>query len=130
MARRRETYHLDPVKHNAPIPMGAKVGNVLYSSAIGGANPATGEMPPDIDEQCANAFQNLRNLLARAGATPDDIVRISVYTRNEANRGAVNKPWLEMFPDEHDRPARHQLVVENLPQPYDVQIEVIAVLPQ
>jgi 2-iminobutanoate/2-iminopropanoate deaminase len=129
MAGRRQTYHLDPVKHNAPIPMGAKVGNIIYSSAIGGANPATGVTPEDIDEQCENAFQNLRNFLAKAGATTDDIVRINVFMKSEANRQKINKPWLEMFPDEHDRPARHQLVIENLPAPYDVQIEVIAVLP-
>ncbi|MPZ47968.1 MAG: RidA family protein [Dehalococcoidia bacterium] len=126
---RRETYHLDPVKHNAPIPMGAKVGNVVFSSAIGGANPATGVVPEGIDEQCENAFQNLRNFLAKAGATTDDVVRISVFMKSEANRQKINKPWLEMFPDEQDRPARHQLVVENMPLPYDVQIEAIAVLP-
>jgi 2-iminobutanoate/2-iminopropanoate deaminase len=130
MTRRRETYHLDPVKHNAPIPMGARVGNIIFSSAIGGAHPDTGVVPSDIDEQCENAFRNLRNFLAKAGATTDDIVRINVFTKSEANRGKVNNPWLEMFPDENDRPARHQLVVENMPQPYDIQIEVIAVLGQ
>jgi 2-iminobutanoate/2-iminopropanoate deaminase len=129
MAGRRETYHLDPVKHNAPIPMGAKVGNIIFSSAIGGANPDTGVVPPDIDEQCDNAFKNLRNFLAKAGATPDDVVRVNVFTKEEANRAKVNKPWLDMFPDENDRPARHQLVIPNMPQPYDIQIEVIAVLP-
>ena len=127
---RRQTYHLDPVKHSAPIPMGAKVGNIIFSSAIGGADPATGIVPQgDIETQCENAFTNLRNFLAKAGATTDDIVRINVFMKSEANRQKINKPWLEMFPDENDRPARHQLIVENLPAPYDVQIEVIAVLP-
>jgi 2-iminobutanoate/2-iminopropanoate deaminase len=127
---RRTTYHLPPVKHTAPIPMGAKVGNVLYSSALGGMDPVTGEMPKDIETQCENAFKTLRNLLAKAGASADDIVRINVFMKDEANRQKINKPWLDMFPDEDDRPARHQLVISNMPEPYDVQIEVIAVLPQ
>src|SRR5688500_18131172 len=125
---RRTTYHLHPVRHNAPIPMGAKVGNILYSSAIGGAAPDTGVVPEDIETQCDNAFLTLRNLLEKAGGTIDDVVRINVFMKDEANRAKINKPWLEMFPDEDNRPARHQIVIPNMPEPYDVQIEVIAVL--
>jgi 2-iminobutanoate/2-iminopropanoate deaminase len=87
-------------------------------------------MPKDIETQCENAFKTLRNLLAKAGASADDIVRINVFMKDEANRQKINRPWLDMFPDEDDRPARHQLVISNMPEPYDVQIEVIAVLPQ
>jgi 2-iminobutanoate/2-iminopropanoate deaminase len=42
-------------------------------------------------------------------------------------RDAVNKPWLEMFPDENDRPARHATQAD-LPGGMLVQLEIIAVL--
>ena len=31
---RRQTIHIPGVAHNAPIPFGARVGNVVYSSGI------------------------------------------------------------------------------------------------
>ena len=61
------------------------------------------------------------------GRTPDNIASMKVYLKDEKLRDAVNKAWLKMFPDEHDRPARHALKVE-LRGEVLFQIEVIAVL--
>ena len=125
----RESIEIPPVVHNNPIPMACRVGNVLFTSGISGADPQTGEMPASQEQQARNAFANLQRVLDKAGAVAEDVVYVSVMLKDNAYRELVNKPWVEMFPDEDDRPARHQLVVENLPSPYDVQIEVIAVLP-
>ena len=46
MPSKRRSIHVEGVEHVAPIPMGAVVGNMLFSSAIGGIDPATGETPP------------------------------------------------------------------------------------
>ena len=32
--------------HNAPIPLGARVGPLICSSGISGKDPATGQLPP------------------------------------------------------------------------------------
>jgi 2-iminobutanoate/2-iminopropanoate deaminase len=122
---RRQTYEIRPVGHNAPIPMAAKVGNIIVTSGIPGTDPATGQMPDSLEQQAKNCFRNLENVLAKAGATPGDIVRVTVFIKSNANRQLVNPAWLEMFPDEHDRPARHQTVVETLN--FDIQIEAMAV---
>ena len=42
MGGKRRSLHVDGVQHGAPIPMGALVGNVLFSSGIMGIDPATG----------------------------------------------------------------------------------------
>ena len=124
---KRVSIELPGVPHNAPIPMGAKIGNMVYSSGISGRDGATGELPPDPDRQAEVLFENIRKFMELAGGSPDDIVRMTVYLKEEEYRDAINKPWLKMFPNEHDRPARHAI---KSPVRGNVlfQIEVVAVL--
>ena len=126
MAKRR-VIDIDPVRHSAPIPMAVLVGNVLMTSGIMGADPATGELAEDAADQARFAFANMKRVLASAGGTVDDIVKITVFVKDLAYRELVNRPWLEIFPDENDRPARHTIKAE-LPGTMLVQIEVFAVL--
>jgi 2-iminobutanoate/2-iminopropanoate deaminase len=122
----RQSYEIQPVGHHAPIPMAARIGNMIMTSGIPGSDPATGEMPASLDEQARNCFRNLENVLAKAGAGKDDVLRVTVFIKSNANRQVVNPAWLEMFPDEQTRPARHQQVVETLN--FDIQIEATAVV--
>jgi 2-iminobutanoate/2-iminopropanoate deaminase len=69
----------------------------------------------------------MQRVLASAGGTVDDIVKITVFVKDLAYRELVNRPWLEIFPDENDRPARHTIKAD-LPGTMLVQIEVFAVL--
>ncbi len=101
---RRQTIHIPGVQHNAPIPYGARVGNVIYSSAIQGINADTGELPEDVYEQARQCFRNMHTFLEIAGATPDDIVRLTCFLADLGDRQALNEPWLALFPDENDRP--------------------------
>lgn len=116
------------VEHTAPIPMGSRVGNMIFSSGIMGADPKTGVIPDDAAQQAEFAFQNLRTFLELAGAKPEHVGKVTVHVKNEADRDLINKPWLEMFPDPHHRPARHA-VQANLRRNMLFQLEVIAVLP-
>lgn len=125
---RRRTIHIPGVRHNAPIPYGARVGNVVYSSAIQGINADTGELPDDAAEQARQCFRNLRTFLECAGASPDDVVRMTCFLADLADRPALNEPWLEMYPDENDRPARHTSKYDPPPGGMKVQIEVVAVV--
>lgn len=125
---RRQTIHIPGVAHNAPIPFGARVGNVVYSSGIQGINADNGELSEDVNEQARQCFRNLLTFLEHAGATTDDIVRITCYLQDLADRPSLNGPWLEMFPDEDDRPSRHTSQYNPPPGGMKVQIEVIAVV--
>lgn len=125
---RRQVYEIPGVKHNAPIPFAARVGNMLYSSAIQGINADTGDLSEDVYEQARQAFKNLRTLLDVAGVSSDDIVRMTCFLKDLGDREALNDPWLEMFPNEHDRPARHTSQYDP-PRGMKVQIEIAAVLP-
>jgi len=122
----RQSFEIPNVKHNAPIPMACRVGNILYTSGIMGRSMETGEFPESVEDQARECFKNLRAILDQAGATPEDVVKVTVFIKNNNIRQAVNPAWLEMFPDEHSRPARHQTVVETLN--FDIQIEAMAVI--
>ena len=98
------------IGHKAPIPLGARVGNLICSSGIAGKDPATGALPADGAAQTANAFANLQALLlAAGGATLADVVRkLSVYAeRRRAARRRQHPLAAQCFPDPDDRPARH-----------------------
>jgi 2-iminobutanoate/2-iminopropanoate deaminase len=118
---------LPGASHNAPIPAGARVGNILCSSAIAGKDPATGQLPDDMAMQVRNAFANLRALLEAGGATLVDVVKLAVTIRDNAVRDAINAEWLDCFPDPHDRPARH-ITVHPLQHGMWLQLEVMAVI--
>ena len=124
---RRKSIHINGMEHGAPIPNGAVIGNMIFSSAISGKDAKTGVLSPEADEQAVAMFRNLRLFMEAAGGSPENIAYMKVYLKEEKYRDAVNKAWLDMFPDEHDRPARHSIKADlrgnNL-----FQIEVIAVL--
>ena len=128
MAEKGRSIHVDGVKHGAPIPMGARVGNMIFSSGIMGADPATGTVPEDLESQCVFAFANMKTMVENAGGTIKNIGTIKVYMKDRSQRGAVNRPWLEMFPDEEDRPARHAIEYDAFPPGVLVQLEIVAVV--
>jgi len=124
---KRKSIHIKGMEHGAPIPNGAVIGNLVFSSAISGKDAKTGLLSDDPDEQAEAMFRNLRLFMESVGGTPDNIAQMKVYLKDEKYRDNVNGPWLKMFPDEHNRPARHALKVD-LRGKVLFQIEVIAVL--
>ena len=128
MAGKGRSIHVEGVQHGAPIPVGARVGNMIFSSGIIGADPAIGQVPVDLESQCVFAFANMKTMVENAGGTIENIGSIKVYMKDRLQREAVNRPWLEMFPDEDDRPARHAIEYGAFPPGVLVQLEVIAVV--
>lgn len=112
---------------DTPIPMGARVGNMIFSSGILGKDPATNQLPEGAAEQVSFAFQNMKTLVTRGGGSLNDIARVTVFIKNNSVRPHINMHWLELFPDPEDRPARHIQVVD-LPGTMLVQLEMIAVV--
>ena len=124
---KRQVLEIPGISHAAPIPMAVKMGNLLFSSAIMGEDPETHSLPPEPERQAELVFNNIRTLLDKAGGTPDNIARMTIFLKDLAYRDLVNEQWLKMFPNEDDRPARHALQVD-LPRGMLIQVEIIAVL--
>jgi enamine deaminase RidA (YjgF/YER057c/UK114 family) len=129
MAGRRTSINIPGMAHGAPIPMGSRVGNVVYSSAISGRDTEKNVIPSDPDEQAFTLFRNIEKFMEIAGGTTDDIVKMTILMKDEKDRESINKAWLKMFPDEHSRPARHALTTEVRGGPL-FTIELVAVLDQ
>lgn len=124
---RRQVVEIPGVTHSAPIPMGCRIGNLIFSSGIAGKDPATDQAPPDPARQAEVMFSNLRTFMARAGGSLDDIAHMTVFVKDDAYREELNREWLKAFPDPEDRPARHTLRFD-LPRGMLLQCEVVAVL--
>jgi enamine deaminase RidA (YjgF/YER057c/UK114 family) len=110
-----------------PIPQACVVGNILVSGGISPVDPNTGSVPEGTDEQVELAFANVRRVLDAAGGKPEDVVKCTVFVRDKAIRPVIDKHWLELFPDQASRPARHTLRTD-LAGPLQIQLEITAVL--
>ena len=109
------------------IPMGSRIGNVIYSSGISTADPETGERPDDLDKQAENMFKNMAKFMELAGGTVDDIIFVMLLLKDRGTREYVDKHWLLTFPDADSRPARHALQTE-LGGGQDMQALITAVI--
>ena len=89
MAEKGRSIHVDGVKHGAPIPMGARGGNMIFSSGSMGADPVTGTVPEDLESQCVFAFANMKTMVENAGGTIKNIGTIKVYMKDRSQRAAV-----------------------------------------
>jgi 2-iminobutanoate/2-iminopropanoate deaminase len=128
MSSKRESFDVEGLGHANPIPAVSRIGNVVATGGVSGTDTRTGRMPEDVPAQCANMFANLRKVLAAAGATPEDVIRVTVWIKRPEIRADVNKEWLVMFPDPHSRPARHTMFYDQFTSPMAVQCEAWAVI--
>src|SRR5215216_4413507 len=109
---KRQSIHIEGFVHKNPIPNASRIGNLLMSSIINGVDPATGKVASTLEQQCHFIFGHVRAIMAAAGGSPDDIVKMTVWMKDRSQRDAVNVEWVKMFPDEHARPARHTIRAE------------------
>ena len=110
-----------------PYSQAVKNGNTLYLSGQIGMIPATGELvSADVREQTAQALKNMKAVLAAAGATPENVVKTTVFLTDMADFQAVNAVYAETFAS--DAPARSCVAVAALPKGARVEVEAIAVL--
>jgi 2-iminobutanoate/2-iminopropanoate deaminase len=103
---KRQAIDLAYMLHGNPFPMGSKIGNFVMSGAIHCNEEQTGQIPEDPDAQAAAMFNNIRNFMAAAGGTTDDIVKLTLLVADAQYRTQLNNEWVRMFPDEATRPTR------------------------
>ena len=127
-AGKRRSFEIEGLGHANPIPAVSRIGNIVATGGVSGTDTTTGKVPEDVAAQCANMFANLQKVLAAAGATPEDVIRVTVWIRRPEVRAEVNKEWVAMFPDPHSRPARHTMFYDQFTNPMVVQCEAWAVI--
>lgn len=111
-----------------PIPTASRVGPLVASGGILGMNPADGLIPEDLAGQVELAFANVSAVMDAVGGTVDDIVKFTCFVSDRNSREQINVKWLEMYPNDRRRPARHTLT-HALPGHVLLQIEILAYVP-
>lgn len=125
----RRSIEVEGFSHGVqPIPAASRVGNIVMTGGVYGLDPKTGKIPDDVEQQAELMFFNLKRIMTAAGGSMDRIVKMTIYVKVPEGRAAVNKQWLEAFPDPASRPARHTFQNDHLPANMLVQCDATAVL--
>jgi reactive intermediate/imine deaminase len=114
-----------PISHHAN---GVRAGDTVYVSGQV-ALDAAGRLvaPGDVVGQTRQALDNVKTVLAAAGATLDDVVKVTVYLANVDDRPRVNEVRKAYFGA--NRPASTLVEVSRLAiAGLLVEIEAIAVI--
>ena len=110
-----------------PYSQAIKAGNLLFLSGQIPLDPSTGAIVEgDVTIQTERVFQNLRAVLAAAGASFDHVVRTTVFLADMNDFAAMNAVYGKYVTD--PPPARSTVQVARLPRDVRVEIDVIAVI--
>jgi 2-iminobutanoate/2-iminopropanoate deaminase len=91
-------------------------GFVFTNGSIG-TDPATGELPPDLETQTRNTLERLHRILGDANSDLAHVVKVNVYLDDiESDFDAMNEVYREYF-SEHgiDEPPARTTVGCRLP---------------
>lgn len=94
------------------------------NSIAGAEVDALGTTRLDIKEQTRAVIENVREILASAGATLTDVVEVTSYLVNMNDFSGYNEVYGDFF--DYDGPARTTVAVHQLPHPH-LLIEIRAV---
>ncbi len=103
----RRSIAIEGLSHQTAIPVASKVGPLLASSVIAPFDPGTRNVPDSIEAQYANIFRHAELMLQEAGGGWEHVVKMEFWLAQAADRPALEPFWVERFPDEESRPARH-----------------------
>lgn len=133
MARRPATHDLITSK-KAPKPVGP------YAHAVRVQNPGamlfvSGQLPievpsgqvfkGDVGRQAQIALTHVRNIVADAGFSMDEVVKVTIYLTDMDKYDAVNQAYQKMFVG-MNMPSRSVVQVAALPKGVDVEVEALA----
>lgn len=116
---------------NAPAAIGpysqaVEAGRMVFVSGQLPVDPATGEFAEGgIKELTRQSLTNMKNILAEAGLTMDNVVKTTVFLADMADFAAMNEVYATFFAGV--APARSAVAVKTLPKGALVEIECIAV---
>ncbi|MEA5463425.1 RidA family protein [Leptothoe sp. PORK10 BA2] len=119
----------------APAPVGpynqaiVASGEMVFASGQVALDPSSGALVGDGDVavQTQQCLDNLKAVLAAAGATMADVVKTSVFLKDMNDFGTMNGVYGTYF-EEATAPARACVEVARLPKDVLVEIECIAVI--
>lgn len=102
----------------------ASGSKTVYLSGQIGLEPATGELVSEnFEGQVRQAFANLEAVVQEAGATLNDIVKLSLFLTDLSKFASANAIMAEIIPQPF--PARSTIGVASLPKGAQFEVEAI-----
>jgi 2-iminobutanoate/2-iminopropanoate deaminase len=111
-----------------PYSQAVRIGNFLYTSGQVALDPASGAVVAGgVAEQTTRVIENLKAVLAAAGASLAQVVKTTVFLKNMGDFAAMNEVYGRYFAGQGVvAPARSTVEVARLPKDALIEIEVIA----
>lgn len=115
------------VKPVGPYSQAVQAGEWLFVSGTVPVDPATGRVVErEIQTQTKQVFDNIKAVLEAAGATMDDLVKVTIHLQNARDWPTMNEVYRTYFTDY--LPAR--MAFEGKPPlDYLVDVDAVAYLP-
>jgi 2-iminobutanoate/2-iminopropanoate deaminase len=116
----------EPISHYSDVVLAGRTVYVSGQAAIDGQGRLVG--PGDVVAQTRQVLENMKLALAAAGATLDDVVKVTVYLADRDDRPRVNEVRKEYF--KANKPASTLIEISRFAiEGMLIEIEAIAVLP-
>jgi 2-iminobutanoate/2-iminopropanoate deaminase len=110
-----------------PYSQGIKTGNLIFVAGEKGIDPKTNQIVPGgIAAETRQTLENIKAILAEAGATTDDAVSVTVHMTDLKDFQQMNQVYAEYF--RKDPPGRTTVQVPALPAGAHIEITVVAVV--
>ena len=107
-----------------PFSPAIKAGDYIFVSGQGGFVDAEGKEVKGIEAQTRQCLENVKQVLKAAGASLDDVVKVTVFLRNASDFAKMNEVYRSYFPT--GQPARSTAVTGLAIPNMLLEIECIA----
>lgn len=100
---------------------------IFVSGQAGFYDPKTGEEIKGIEAQTKETLENMKEVLEAAGSSLADVVKVTVFLRNDTDFAKMNEVYQNYFPK--DYPARSTVVAGLALPKMLIEMECIAYCP-
>ncbi len=124
--KKKSIHVADAPKAIGPYSVAVRAGNTVYLSGQIGLDHTTMNVAEGIEQQTHQAFKNMQAVVTAAGASLDDIVKVTIFITEMSSFPIVNQIMAEYFSEPY--PARSTVGVKELPKGALVEVEGIVLL--
>lgn len=111
-----------------PFSPAIRAGDYIFVSGQVGLVDAKGKEVKGIEAQTRLCLENMKRVLVAASASLDDVVKVTVFIRNQEDFARMNEVYQGYFPE--DKPARSTVVAGLAAANMLIEMESIAYSPQ